>query len=282
VAKALHRGGHIDSVITLSNYQQRLQRVADKMAEYGMKGEIRHLDAQGMHDYLNQRRYEVGQKTLDMERQAMQAMGRHVTDVLDAKDTLTVIKADVQQELTGRAYTPEQIEIVAEHQTVRHSLATEIAYDAGLRASELYTLAPVAERGADDRPALASKFEERSGERYTVKGKGGLVREVVISHELAQRLEDRRLDEPRQETDRGAHYEQRYDIGGGQKWSNSFSGASNRSLGWSTGAHGVRHSYAQERMEELQNVGHGRELTKEIVSQEMGHFRPDITDTYLR
>lgn len=282
VAKALHRGGHIASVRTLSNYQQRLEQIATNLPKYGISGEIRHLDEAQMQSYLEQRSHSVGQKTLDMERQAMQAMARHVTEVIDTKDTLNVVQADEPQELTGRAYTPEQVEIVAEHQSDRYALATEIAYDAGLRASELYTLAPVEERAADERPALESKFEGREGVRYTVEGKGGLVREVVISHELAERLEDRRLDEPKQETDRGVHYEQRYDLGAGQKWSNSFSGASNRGLGWSTGAHGVRHSYAQERMEELQNAGHSNESAKETVSQELGHFRSDITDTYLR
>ncbi|MDF5425801.1 site-specific integrase, partial [Vibrio parahaemolyticus] len=50
---------------------------------------------------------------------------------------------------------------------------------------------------------------------------------------------------------------------------------------WSTGAHGLRHSYAQERMSELQkNMTYEKAL--EVVSQEMGHFRPDITEVYLR
>jgi hypothetical protein len=35
-------------------------------------------------------------------------------------------------------------------------------------------------------------------------------------------------------------------------------------------------------MYELQNSGINRDKALEIVSQEMGHFRPDITETYLR
>lgn len=53
-------------------------------------------------------------------------------------------------------------------------------------------------------------------------------------------------------------------------------------MGRSTGAHGLRHSYAQERMTELQNRGLSRDAALETVSQEMGHFRPEITETYLR
>lgn len=64
--------------------------------------------------------------------------------------------------------------------------------------------------------------------------------------------------------------------------SNSFSAASKRTLGWSHGAHGVRHTYAQTRMEELQQLGRIYQEALEIVSQELGHFRRDITEVYLR
>ncbi|TMX37523.1 integrase, partial [Vibrio rotiferianus] len=98
---------------------------------------------------------------------------------------------------------------------------------------------------------------------------------------LAERLEDRRLNQPVQITDRGVNYTSHYDINGGNRWSSSFTTASNRALNWSTGAHGLRHSYAQERMSELQkNMTYEKAL--EVVSQEMGHFRPDITEVYLR
>ncbi len=53
-------------------------------------------------------------------------------------------------------------------------------------------------------------------------------------------------------------------------------------LGRSTGAHGLRHSYAQERLDELQRAGLSQDLALTTVSQEMGHFRAEITETYLR
>ncbi|MGH8490682.1 MAG: hypothetical protein ACREXS_17910 [Gammaproteobacteria bacterium] len=55
-----------------------------------------------------------------------------------------------------------------------------------------------------------------------------------------------------------------------------------RALGWSTGAHGLRHAYAQERMCELQAHGKSYNLARELVSQELGHFRGDIVEVYLR
>ena len=108
------------------------------------------------------------------------------------------------------------------------------------------------------------------------------MREVCVPEDLAGRLEAVRLEAPQRVTDRGIHYQQHYRIGGGQAWSQSFSDASRTVLGWSTGAHGLRHGYAQRRMDELQAHGHCYSDAREIVSQELGHFREDITEVYLR
>ena len=66
--------------------------------------------------------------------------------------------------------------------------------------------------------------------RYTVVGKGGLVREVLIPVRLVEKLESRRLAEPQQVKDRGVFYQSHYNIGGGNNWSSSFSAASKRAL----------------------------------------------------
>jgi integrase len=281
VAKQLHRTGAVVSVRTLANYQERLEQVAKNMQRYGFTGEIRHLSPDNAIQYLEIRGQEVGQKTLDMERQALQAM-MQITGILAEKATLRVVKSEQAQVLASRAYTKAQVERIANAQRAPHALATELAHAAGLRAHELHTLLPAHERPADARPTLESKWLNREGVHYTVQGKGGLVREVLIPHKLAERLESTRLSIPDRITDRKVHYIRHYDIGAGKKWSDSFSRAASRALGWSEGAHGVRHSYAQERMHELQHQGMTRSLALETVSQEMGHFRPEITETYLR
>ena len=281
VMKSL-QGHHLRSVGTVRNYEQGLTRVAEWTQQERLPGGLRAMTPELAIRYLEQRGQAVGQKTLDMERQSMQAMMIYVTGKLAPSERLPVTKSELTQTLEGRAYTPQQAELIASAQTPHNALATEIAHAAGLRAHELLTLRPVAVRAADPRPALDSKWKGRSGEIYTVQGKGGLTREVMIPHELAARLEERRLDAPQVVTDRGVFYQSSYDIGGGQRWSNSVSAASERTMGRSTGAHGLRHSYAQERMTELQNRGLSRDAALETVSQEMGHFRPEITETYLR
>jgi integrase len=225
--------------------------------------------------YLEARAQEVSQKTLDMDRQAIQA-------VLGQK--LKVIKSELDTTLISRAYTSEQAALVAQAQSNKHRLATQIAENAGLRAHELLTLQRVEEQPADThRDYRNDRFTGRENTAiYTVKGKGGLCREVAIDRDLASRLEERRLDKPKTTYDRGIGYFQYYDLGGGKQWSDSFSKAAERELGWSEGAHGLRHGYAQVRMKTLQNIGYSYIDALEVVSQEMGHFRPSITEVYLR
>jgi integrase len=290
------QGTYIRSVGTVRNYEQRLIRITAYLQENRL-GSLREMTPQCAVDYLQQRTGEVGQKTLDMERQALQAMMQYVTNQLTPGKTLDIIKSTTAARTVSkkhptlgrrladqaRAYNCEQMILIASRQAPHNSLATEIAYAAGLRAHELLGLRRTHLRVPDERPANEMKF---SGIRettisYTVHGKGGLIREVRIPLPLAQRLERTRLVEPRIVKDRGIKYQQFYGIGGGQPWSKSVSAASNGALGWSNGAHGLRHTYAQERMAALQRHL-PRKQALEVVSQEMGHFRPEITEVYLR
>ena len=277
------QGCALHSVGTVRSYEQALTRVGEWVRALRLcQGDLRQLTPALALDYLVQRGETVGQKTLDMERQAIQAMMQHVTGQMESGKRLSVIKSENAQILRSRAYTAPQVVLIAGAQSPRHALATEIAYAAGLRAHELLTLPPHSERALDNRPADPTKWQGRESELYTVRSKGGLVRGALLPHALAERLEARRLPEPELITDRGVHHQCHYAIGGGQPWSSSFSTAARRMLGWSEGAHGVRHSYAQERMHELQHAGLMRGDALRTVSQEMGHFRPEITETYLR
>lgn len=278
------QGTIIKSVATVATYEKALTRVAEvqKQHRLGDGAGLPNFTRKAAITYLEIRSHKVGQKLLDQERQAIQAMFSHVSHRMAPGERLPVVKSDHKQVLESRAYTREQVPMIAGAQREHNALATRIAYASGLRAHELLTLRPRSERPPDPRPASQYKFSGREGERYTVVGKGGLIREVLIPRDLAAQLEARRLDAPVRLTDRGIHYQQRYKIGGGINWSKSFSQASSRELGWSTGAHGVRHSYAQERMGELRLSGLSRTESLLVVSQELGHFRPNITEVYLR
>ena len=263
----------IHSLGTARNYEQALTRLT-KWLQQNKLGDLKKLDAKKSHNYLELRGQCIGQKTLDQERQAIQLY-------LGIK--LPVVKSELFQAVQSRAYTIEQIHLISKSQTEKNRLATELAHAAGLRAHELFTLRPKQERSASThRQWTAKRFSGREGIIYTVIGKGGLTREVLIPEPLAQRLEEQRLNIPVIIKDREINYECYYKIGGGKDWTNSFSAASKRVLGWSHGAHGLRHTYAQTRMHELQRQDFIYLEALGIVSQELGHFRPDITEVYLR
>jgi len=257
---ALGRGRHdhrddgcIHSVGTARNYGQALKIFTKYIQDHRM-GDLHSITVLEAQQYLADRATKIAQKTLDLDRQAIQ---------MHLGTKLKVIKSERETCLSTRSYSVAQVERIAAAQSEHNSLATRIAYAAGMRAHELLTLWPVGERQASThREWSAERFNGRTGARYTV--------------------EARRLATPRQVTDRGVNYTQRYDINGGRAWSQSFSAASKRTLAFSNGAHGLRHSYAQERMEELQRSGLHYDAAKATVAQELGHFDKETTEAYLR
>lgn len=269
-----HRNdGRIHSLGTARGYGQALKGFADYLREHRL-GDLPGATDQEARQYLAERSHRVGQKTLDLDRQAIQ---------MHLGLRLEVVRSDRESALSTRSYTPAQVERIASAQSETNGLATRLAYHAGLRAHELLTLRPAGERSASGhRQWSADRFAGREGVRYTVVGKGGLVREVLLTRELAAAVEARRLEEPRLVVDRGVQYVQCYTIGGGRSWSQSFSSASRRELGFSNGGHGLRHSYVQERMDELQRRGMAYEQARATVAQEVGHFAGETTEAYLR
>lgn len=269
-----HRNdGRIHSLGTARGYGQALKGFADYLREHRL-GDLPGATDQEARQYLAERSHRVGQKTLDLDRQAIQ---------MHLGLRLEVVRSDRESALSTRSYTPAQVARIASAQSEANGLATRLAYHAGLRAHELLTLRPAGERSASGhRQWSADRFAGREGVRYTVVGKGGLVREVLLTRELAAAVEARRLEEPRLVVDRGVQYAQRYTIGGGRSWSQSFSSASRRELGFSNGGHGLRHSYVQERMDELQRRGMAYEQARATVAQEVGHFAGETTEAYLR
>ncbi len=265
--------GKIHSVGTARGYQQALRGFARYIQENRL-GNLSEVTTETALRYLTERAEVVSQKTLDLDRQSIQ---------MHLGERLEVVKSARVSTLATRSYTTAQVKLIAAAQSERNNLATRIAYSAGLRAHELLTIRREDERqSSSHREWSSDRFSGRDGVRYTVEGKGGLVRQVLLAKGLATELESKRLTAPKHVIDRGVRYSQFYNIGGGRSWSQSVSSASNRMLGFSNGAHGLRHSYAQERMEELQRKGVSFPLAKGIVAQEVGHFDKETTEAYLR
>ena len=272
--------GRIHSVGTARVYESALTGAARWMQEQGDRSGVWRMTTEQAQAYLAERAGEVGQKTLDLDRQAL----RILPNIEKLERTTSVAERQPGLAEQSRTYTPDQRELVRDELSERAQLAAEIVHAGGLRAHELLTLRPAAEQPASGhRQWSADRFTGREDHaRYTVNGKGGLIREVAIPAALAERLEALRLDTPRDVADRGVNYQTHYSILAGQALSSAWSAASSQALGWSAGIHGLRHNYAQERMSELQSRGQSYTTALATVSQEMGHFRPDITEVYLR
>ncbi|MAD89034.1 MAG: integrase [Pseudoalteromonas sp.] len=251
--------------------------------------QIKEIDSVMAAQYLQARREEVSitkicskekdweilsQKTLDAERKALSVMlGKDLERVFTTQD----------KRKASRSYTNEQIENIKNAQSHKNKLCTELSRASGLRAVELLTIKRIDEdTKSNARKWRDDRFHGMEGVRYVVTGKGGLKREVLIPTELAKRLEEHRLDVPKKVYDREVEIKTFYDLSGGHKFSESFSAASKRTLGFSHGAHGLRHSYAQERYLTLRHLGKSERDAKAILSQELGHFRPQIVEVYLR
>ena len=212
-----------------------------------------HVNVKTCSRFLEERVGLVGQKTLDRDRQAIQyLLGRTTRMKILLPRIKSTYSGGRHLAKQSRAYTKDQVEFICAKLSQRSALATRIAYAAGLRGHELYTLKRRSERAPSAHRKLSKdRFLGRDGVVYTVKGKGGLVREVIIPAQLAKVLELRRLPEPISLRNRGINHQQHYDITAGQSFSHIFTKASVKYLGWSTGAHGLRHGYAQVRMDEL-------------------------------
>lgn len=286
--RLIQQKGLVDSISTGNTYRDCLKVFCDFIKENKL-GDLRSVPPDVVNRFLKERSQQVGQKSCDKYKQAIQAFLQARGDI-PMNSHLPPVRSEISQKLGHRAYTARQVEIVKTAQDPKFHLSTDLAYRCGLRAHELLTLRKIEEKAPDKRfytdgseKKLPTKFKgrDKNSVAYVVTGKGGLTREIRVPADLAARLESLRLNSPETVVDRGIRYIQHYDIPGGKRFTDSFTRASKRALGWTTGAHGLRHSYAQERMKEVAALC-PYEQVKETVSQELGHFRPSITDTYLR
>lgn len=271
----------IPSRNSVETYRSTLEVVESFLRENNL-GTLMFLTINIAEYYLLTKSVEYAPPTLKKHRQALQfvlrAYGR-----LDLDRTLTTYPTKYLSDDAPRAYSYHEVCAICEHMSERNVISVWIAYYAGLRAHEFLDIQRGDERKSDDRVANDQKFwGMEPGEPYTVKGKGGLVRDVMLPLWLVEKIEGRRKTSFKRKMDRKIPYNPRYDVGGGASLSSAFSRASKKALGFSRGFHGLRHSYAQRRFMTLLEMTSDVNLTLETVAQEIGHFREAVTKIYLR
>ena len=157
------------------------------------------------------------------------------------KELRSDLKKDLPKtELETRAYKNlEKIELKEKHQ-----VAFELQRDYGLRVNASTHI---------------NLDKQLNGNTLTFREKGGKLSHKELSPNLAQKIKENAV-------------EGKYEINK-RTYGRDFQRAIEKSGQKYNGTHGIRHSYAQKRLETH---------SKAEVSQEMGHSREEITDTYLR
>ncbi len=126
----------------------------------------------------------------------------------------------------------------------KHQAAFELQRDYGLRVNAATHI---------------NLDKQLNGNTLTYREKGGKLNQKELSPNLAQKLRENAVDGKYEVNKRTYSRDLQKKIEkSGQKYN---------------GTHGIRHTYAQKMLETN---------SKAEVSQEMGHSRPEITDTYLR
>ncbi len=267
------RGKYIRSIRSQHVFVNCLVMFA-RFLEVNRAGNLKQFPPDAIEAYLFARSWRVGESQLNCDYWALELWtGRKLQKFESAKP----------QQLKPRAYTAEQIAAIAARQTPMYAFSTWLAATIGLRGMELLTIGPLDEQPRDPRPTPPFLHAHLPpGVLYSVAGKGGLVRTVLVPMPLVRPLEARRRPFPIQVRHGRSLLTSYYDIAGGTPWAASFSWACERTFGKTAGAHGLRHTYVQSRIDAL--LGHSvpTKAAKKAVSVEIGHFRLDVIELYLR
>ena len=161
------------------------------------------------------------------------------------KEQIKDLRADLKKELPKteletRAYKNlEKLELKDKNQ-----VAFELQRDYGLRVNASTHI---------------DLNKQLNGNTLTFREKGGKLSQKELNPTLAQKIKENAVDGKYEVNKRTYSRDLQKKIEeSGQKYN---------------GTHGIRHTYAQRKLETN---------SKAEVSQEMGHSRPEITDTYLR
>lgn len=278
LSRHLHKAEASSAVVSIGSERAHKSalRVFGRWLQCAKGKRLRSASKDDAAEFLQWRSVAVGQSAVSLGRQAINLH-------LFPADPLPFVVSDRPCALQNRAYTHVAIEMLKAAAEPDLMLSIDLAQSAGLRAIELVTLGHRTDQAPSQRDWDQRRFLGRTSfEVFVVRGKGKLYREVAIDRHLAQRLERRRRLGFALVRDRSADLDSFFDLLGGQAFSDSFSALSTRVLGFSSGAHGLRHSFAQRRRDELLCMGLSSDDALSVLSQELGHFDTKNTLAYLR
>jgi site-specific recombinase XerD len=257
----------IYSYQTAESYKDVWHQLADfAKAECGLK-DIEKLSSTEVKVYLESRISDgVAHSTFQKECAAINKLENALNSYADKRgtgreynfrETVHQVKdgqgKSLERSDLHRAYTNPQA-VIGAIERADHRLAAEIQHSGGARISEMNLI----------------KSSQLKGEgKIEVQGKGGKMRELQVSEKIYSDLKNH--------IEKNGSFSINKDAYGRDLRSAALASGQD-----ATGSHGLRWNFAQNRMVELQQSGKVYEQALAMVSHEMGHERPDITEHYLR
>jgi integrase len=228
---------------------------------FGVK-DITKLEAQHINAFLESKieanvKYSTFQKYAAALEKLEVALSRYTGKEynFDLKETRELAQQILQKTDAHRAYDNPQKVINAISDKTFKILATA-QLESGARVHELNHL-------------KLSHFKKNGS--IEVQGKGGKTRDLELSEKTYNDLKALVLNSENQKLTFNT-----------DAYRNELKNACKATNQEYQGSHGLRWNYAQSKFNELQQQGKTYEQALSIVSQKMGHERPDITEHYLR
>jgi len=284
--KSKASGAILRSDRTVQRYQGDLGRAAESIQQKFGITRLKDITQEQAQNYIEQRLKEkVCVRTVQGYAKALELLP------LVNQLTLPSRATDPQDKPKGsRAYTLEQIQEIQKHiPSLATRLATQVILESGCRAQDLASMRLASECTLRNARLTKLHPDRFKGREDWVKvffiGKGGHEYISTISAELAKEVAKFRLYEPRDFRERKQENvvtKQYYDLPAGWRLSLGWTETSRQTFGFSHGIHGLRHTFAQERVKAMQTLDMTWDKILECVSQQMGHYRPDQVKVYLR
>ena len=245
---------------------QNLRSVTTQYINYvkeNFNGKVaNNINAESAKQFILAKAQEVGQGTLNtyistLNKVADNLNKDHIGNL--NREAIQNIKTDIKEHIElksehiNRAYdNVEAIKIEMAH--TPFSLSADLQAEAGLRANDVIN---------------SDKWQINNDNTLTIhNSKGGLTYTTApLNSELINRVEEAK------EMGYKANY---------TEYREALREAIQNTNQEYTGTHGLRYSFAQERLEELKQQGYTQEEAKGQVSLELGHSRLDITDHYTK
>jgi integrase len=163
----------------------------------------------------------------------------------------------------SRAYDAPQ-SLINNIQNEKHKLAALMQYESGARINEISLIKHDQLNG--------SQPDNITGEMkgyIEIEGKGGKENTIALNLDTYQKLENYIQNDGEFRIDKDDYRDNLKEVS--EKTEQDYNGS-----------HGLRWSFAQERFQDVQRYGLNYEEALQIVSQELGHERSDITEHYLK